>query len=72
MTDNNRFHGLCVDLLNEIQSRTGINYSLYLVEDNFYGPGRMINGKMTGMVADVFNKVTEVKLFSSMMIFLWK
>lgn len=49
-----------MDLLDEVQRRTAINYSLYLVQDGLYGPGRMTNGApMTGLIADVHNKVSH-------------
>ena len=55
-TNNNQFSGLCVDVLEHIKFKTGLNYSLYLVEDKRYGPEKNSLG-LRGLIGDVVYKV---------------
>lgn len=57
MIENNTFSGFCVDLMDLIQTYSGLNYSLYLVEDGNYGPYSSYSNKLNGLIGDVYRKV---------------
>ncbi|KAM3181070.1 hypothetical protein ACTXT7_015076 [Hymenolepis weldensis] len=44
-SNKNHWYGFCIDLLDEISSSLGFNYTIHPVADGNYGVGKMINGK---------------------------
>ncbi|UXI20900.1 DNA damage-regulated autophagy modulator protein 2-like [Sarcoptes scabiei] len=59
MIENNTFSGFCVDLMDLIQTYSGLNYSLYLVEDGNYGPYSSYSNKLNGLIGDVYRKKAD-------------
>lgn len=43
--------------MNLIEDFTGLNYSLYLVQDGTYGFGNERTGQVSGLIGDVYYKV---------------
>lgn len=57
----NHIEGLVVDLMDEISTIGGFNYSLYFTPDDKYG--YVENGRVNGMIGEVYNNVSK-KLFA--------
>ncbi|XP_078661668.1 glutamate receptor 2-like [Branchiostoma floridae x Branchiostoma belcheri] len=53
LTGNDRFQGLCMELLAWLSAELGFTYELYEVADGEYGRYKQENGSWTGMVGDV-------------------
>jgi len=56
---NGRFHGFCVDLLDEISKILHFNYTIKPVEDGKYGAPVGAKDEWNGMVRELIDKVSE-------------
>jgi len=62
---NSRFHGFCVDLLDEISKILQFNYTIKPVDDGKYGAPVGPKNEWNGMVRELIDKVRRtVKLQS--------
>lgn len=58
---NNRFHGYCVDLLDEISKILKFNYTIKPVDDGKYGAPVGPKNEWNGMVRELIDKVRACK-----------
>ena len=59
---NSRFHGFCVDLLDEISKILQFNYTIKPVDDGKYGAPVGPKNEWNGMVRELIDKVIQRKL----------
>ena len=54
---NNQFEGFCIDLLERIAAICNFTYRIKLVDDGYHG-SLMENGKWSGIVGELIDKVS--------------
>jgi ionotropic kainate glutamate receptor 2 len=57
LTGNARYEGFCIDLLKEIATMVGFEYSIELVPDGKYGVYDLESGEWNGIVRQLMDKV---------------
>jgi len=62
---NSRFHGFCVDLLDEISKILHFNYTIKPVADGKYGAPVGPKNEWNGMVRELIDKVGERKSYGT-------
>ena len=55
---NDRFYGYTVDLMNEVSSRMGFQFELYVVHDGNFGV-LMDNGEWNGIIGEILAGVSD-------------
>jgi len=60
LTGNARYEGYSVDLIHEIASILGFNYTIKLVEDGSYGSLDKSTGKWSGMIGELLDQKADL------------
>ncbi|KAI8489787.1 hypothetical protein Bbelb_324170 [Branchiostoma belcheri] len=57
---NDRFEGMCIDLLNELQKSLNFQYKIYLVPDGKFGSQDPITGEWNGLVRELLDAKADL------------
>ncbi|XP_066297079.1 glutamate receptor ionotropic, kainate 2-like [Branchiostoma lanceolatum] len=60
LTGNDRFEGMCIDLLNELQKSLNFQYKIYLVPDSKFGSQDPITGEWNGLVRELLDAKADL------------
>ncbi len=57
---SDRYIGICMDLLRELQRRIEFQYTLYLAPDELYGVQNPNTGEWNGLIGEIVKGVSTV------------